>query len=101
MCTDNEVSFKIPSHNINANATVTEETQGLDHSLEEGECVRSSEGDDNYLKDKHFETTHMTMAEVIDKKIDDSMSKVHSYFKQRFKDMSRVAELEKQLEENK
>ena len=38
--------------------------------------------------------------EYIDKKIETSLTKVQDYFERKFKDLSRVKELEKQLEEN-
>ena len=97
---DKEVSFRLKS-NRNINANVAETNQDLERSLEEGECSESTEGDASQAKNRESITKPMSMVKVIDKKIDDSMNKVHRFFEEKFRNLSRVAELERQLAENK
>ena len=89
---DQEIVFNF--HMINNNATILEsemESEPAPHrSLEDGE----------YPPDRE-EVSAEDVSSVIDKKIDESMSKVQHYFERKFGELSRVHELEKQLEENK
>ena len=93
---DSEITFK---QQVNNNANLIQDPEScLNESLEEGECSQRS-GVDNAEGEETGDDTMLQTA--IDRKIDASMSKVQQFLEQKFQDMSKMMELERQLAENK
>ena len=70
----------------------------MNTSLEDGELIAANVEEE----DADGEGANKPdMEKVIEDKIEASMSKVQGFFEQRFKDMSKILDLEKQLAENK
>ena len=102
MTVDKEISFNYPAEDqVNNNATLVEhesETQDPNQSLEDGECGQSIHSG---CGDIAGDTTEASVERVVERKIEELMTKVQDYFDCKFRDMSKIMELEKQLEENK
>ena len=75
----------------------------LDITREEGKCSQNSntEPGESVQKGDGCYNPEQQISDSIDKRIDDSISKVKSYFEQKFENLSRVAQLEKELAENR
>ena len=70
--------------------------------MEEGKCSQRSEGTSGEeLSQVTLVEEESTVVNQIDDKIRSSMSQVQNYFEKKFEDISKVFELQKQLEENK
>ena len=67
--------------------------------MEEGECITQKDGEES--EEKKQSELEPSVERVIEDKFDASMSKVQNFFEQKFKDMGKILELEKQLAENK
>ena len=101
---DHEVSFRLQTNN---NAKIGEASEDEDISLqanksmEEGECTMDSELEEGKTSlAMQPEMQAINVHEVIDKKIGDLMNRVQSYFDQKFRDLTKVMDLEKQLAKN-
>ena len=105
---DNEVSFNYQVYGQgNNNATVTEPEEvddgqqptRFDQSLEEGECNKSV--NDEVTDSVVDMSSNINVEQVIEEKVDQSMSRVQDYLDKKFGDMMKILELERKLEENK
>ena len=95
------ISFRCQQNNnaiiADTDEEVDKQNKQLNTSLEDGELIAA-----NVEEDADGEGANKSdMEKVIEDKIEASMSKVQGFFEQRFKDMSKILDLEKQLAENK
>ena len=95
------------SDDVNNNAVVSSDETGL----EDGECSQDTDEDDEIVFTHQEASKEMGEKDkpgweagtksMIERSVTQSMNKMQSYFEQKFEDMSKFAELEKQLAENK
>ena len=88
----------------NNNAKIVEASEDEDissqanRSMEEGKCTMDSELEESETNvATQPEMQVIDVHEVIEKKIGDSMNRVQSYFDQKFRDLTKVMDLEKTI----
>ena len=97
----NEISFRIQ---VNNNTTIADE-EPANQSIEEGECSQFSDADERVveLNDGEVPPGNNDKLDVgfVDKRIDASMAKMQQFFENKFDNIIKVWDLERQLAENK
>ena len=101
---DSDIQFNLQTNNnasmLNTNNVITDETEEGECSQESGETVHPAP---KQVAGESCEesVTEQLIQKRVQQLVQESIGHLQNYFEQKFEDMSRVAELEKQLEESK